>query len=256
MAATLEAACHDVAHRPAGGYVRTMSSSGHTQLPAVVPAPHDWALAHEQALLYHALDLSASAGWGEALFTRASQAAGLSHVDASLLAPNGARDLSALLWRRHDRQALDKLGVYDLAKLKVRERIRLAVDVRIEAAMADEVAVRAASLFMARPANTPTALRLGWDTADALWRWAGDTATDENHYTKRAILSAVLASTLAVRLARGRDAAGLHLDARIAQVMAFEKWKAKAPGPSLLLHLAAAGLGRLRYGPDGRPAAD
>ncbi len=236
-------------------YVVGMSSSGPANLPTVAgPSSgkgpgQDWAEAREQALLDHALEIALQAGWGEAAFHRAAGAAGLSAADASLLTPNGARDLAALLWRRHDRQALDKLGLYDLTKLKVRERIRLAVDTRIEAAMADEAAVRAASLYMARPANAPTALRLGWNTADGLWRWAGDTATDENHYTKRAILSAVIASTMAVRLARGRDAAGLHLDARIANVMAFEKWKAKAPGPMALLHMAAFSLGRLRYGP-------
>jgi ubiquinone biosynthesis protein COQ9 len=238
-------------------YVVDMSSSGSANLPTVTgqasDASQDWAEAREAALLDQALAIAPQAGWGETAFCRAAEAAGLSEADASLLAPNGARDLSALLWRRHDRQALARLAAFDLTQLKVRERIRLAVDTRIEAAMADEAAVRAASLYMARPVNAPTALRLGWDTADGLWRWAGDTATDENHYTKRVILSAVIASTLAVRLARGRDAAGLHLDARIANVMAFEKWKAKAIGPMALLHMAAFSLGRLRYGPDRAP---
>jgi ubiquinone biosynthesis protein COQ9 len=235
----------------------SMSSSGSANLPTVANQAsdpgEDWATAREAALLDQALAIASQAGWSETAFHRAAEASGLSEADASLLAPNGARDLAALLWRRHDRQALARLGAFDLTQLKVRERIRLAVDTRIEAAMADEAAVRAASLYMARPVNAPTALRLGWDTADGLWRWAGDTATDENHYTKRVILSAVIASTLAVRLARGRDAAGLHLDARIANVMAFEKWKAKAPGPMALLHMAAFSLGRLRYGPDRAP---
>jgi len=237
------------------GYVSSMSLSEPANLPALVARPPsldpplDWAEAREQALLDDALDLVGSAGWGEALFARATRANGLSQADAALLTPNGARDLAALLWRRHDRTALKMLDTYDLTRLKVRERIRLAVDVRIETALANEAAVRAASLYLGRPGNAPTALRLGWNTADELWRWVGDTTTDENHYTKRAILAAVLASTLAVRLARGRDSAGLHLDARIAQVMTFEKWKAKAPPPIALLYAVASSLGRLRYGP-------
>jgi chemotaxis protein methyltransferase CheR len=54
----------------------------------------------------------------------------------------------------------------------------------------DDAAVRRWAGFLALPFNLPLALRLLWESADALWRWAGDTATDENHYSKRAILSA------------------------------------------------------------------
>ncbi len=40
----------------------------------------------------------------------------------------------------------------------------------------------------------------GWRSADLMWRLAGDTATDYNHYTKRLILSGVYGSTLLVWL--------------------------------------------------------
>ena len=79
------------------------------------------------------------------------------------------------------------------------------------------------------------------------WRWAGDTATDANHYSKRALLWGVLASTLAVRLARGETAAERHLDARLADVMRIETWKAKLPPVMDGLTVLAAQLGRLRY---------
>ena len=39
------------------------------------------------------------------------------------------------------------------------------------------------------------AARLGWRTADTLWRAAGDTATDLNQYSKRATLGAMLAQS-------------------------------------------------------------
>jgi ubiquinone biosynthesis protein COQ9 len=112
--------------------------------------------------------------------------------------------------------------------------------------MEDEAAVRRWSGFLALPGNLPLALRLLWAGADRLWRWAGDTATDENHYSKRVLLAEILASTLAIRLAAGAGAAAAHLDQRIARVMAFEKWKATVPrGAASRL---AARLGRLRYG--------
>jgi ubiquinone biosynthesis protein COQ9 len=90
-------------------------------------------------------------------------------------------------------------------------------------------------------------MRLQWESADALWRWAGDTATDENHYSKRAILAGVLTGAVAILMQSGRDAALTFVDARIENIMAFERWKAKLK-PSDLLRQAASALGRMRYG--------
>ncbi len=185
--------------------------------------------------------------WGPALVERAMRFAELSSADVELLLPLGARDLAALLWRRHDRVALAALAQQDPLSLKVRERIRVAVTARLDAAMVERPAVEAAGRFLARPDNAPLALQLGWATADGLWRWAGDTATDQNHYSKRALLCAILASTMAVRLSRGEDAAVRHLDASIARVMSFETWKAKLPPLQDGLTVLAANLGRLRY---------
>ena len=120
--------------------------------------------------------------------------------------------------------------------------------------MEDDLAVRRSLAFLALPGNAPLASRLMWATADQLWRWAGDTATDFNHYSKRAILSTVLASTLAVRLARGEVEARAHLAARIDGVMAFEKFKAGLKlDPEGLARGFASALGRMRYGASPRP---
>ena len=208
----------------------------------------DWATAAEVRVLEAALPLAATLGWRETLVAAAARAAGLSPADALLLLPNGAGDLAALLARRHDSAALAALATVDAGTLKIRERIRTAVQARIDAALVDEAAVRACTRWLAQPPHLPLAGRLAWASADGLWRWAGDTATDANHYSKRAILTGVLTSTLAVRLARGEAAAADHLDARIANVMAFEVWKAKLPDASGWGTAAAGLLGRLRYG--------
>jgi hypothetical protein len=42
---------------------------------------------------------------------------------------------------------------------------------------------------MAMPQNAAVALASAGSSADAMWRLAGDTATDYNHYTKRTILA-------------------------------------------------------------------
>ncbi len=209
-------------------------------------ATGDWAELAEARVLDAALPLAAELGWSRALVERAAKAAGLSVADASLLAPNGPRDLAALLSRRHDQAALAALGAPEGG---MTGKIRSAVLARVEAAAGDETAVRRALAFTVLPRNLPLALTLLWESADALWRWAGDTATDENHYSKRAILSAVLAGTLAARFREGPEAAEAYLDVQLGRVMAFEKWKAKAaPRPLETMKQIAGALARLRYG--------
>ena len=102
---------------------------------------------------------------------------------------------------------------------------------------------------MALPPNLPLAGRLAWESADVLWRWAGDVATDENHYSKRALLAGILTGALAIRLSSGKDAALAFTDRRIANVMSFEKWKATTKlRPSQFAMTLAQSLGKLRFG--------
>jgi ubiquinone biosynthesis protein COQ9 len=208
--------------------------------------PPDWLETKEAQLLNAVLLTAPRLGWSGLAVKAAAKDLGLSAADVELILPQGPRDLAALLARRHDAAALASLAVIDPASLKIRERFRSAVLARCAAAAADEAAVRRWAGFLALPMNIPLALRLVWASADTLWRWAGDTATDENHYSKRAILAEILISTLAIQLSAGGNAAAVHLDGRIEAVMAFERWKAGIKPAGHVANLAAA-LGRLRY---------
>jgi ubiquinone biosynthesis protein COQ9 len=209
--------------------------------------PDDWGAAAEGQILEAALAHAGAHGWTSRLIAAAAADAGFSVPEAQLLLPNGPRDLAALLSRKHDREALAHLADVQPLSLKIRMRIRVAVLARVEAAMADAAATRSCMGFLALPTNVPLGLRLTWESADTLWRWAGDTATDENHYSKRVLLSEILVTTLAIRLSGGIEAAEAHLDGRIAGVMAFEKWKSGIKVGDVAATVAGA-LGRLRYG--------
>ncbi|HMO42717.1 MAG TPA: COQ9 family protein [Phenylobacterium sp.] len=212
------------------------------------PDTDAWARDTEEKVLLAALPLAAAEGWTRRLALRAGAEAGLSPGEVELLLPNGPADLAALLSRRHDARALAQLGGLDPQTLKIRERIRTAVETRLDVAMLDETALRRCSGFLALPQNLPLAGRLAWESADHLWRWAGDTATDENHYSKRAILSAMLTGALAIHMASGRGAAMAFVDARIANVMRFEMWKATTRlRPTAAVKGLAEPLARLRY---------
>ena len=210
----------------------------------------DWADSTEQAVLDAALvRLSDHGHWDQRLVDLAASDIGLTPSAVSLLLPGGPRDLAALLSQRHDAHTLLQLQASDTAGMKVREKITCAVATRIEVALADERAVRRSLGFLALPAQAPLSGRLMWAAADMIWKWCGDTATDFNHYSKRAILSTVLASTLAVRLSAGEEAAKRHLDARVDGVMTFEKLKSRIKiDPEGALSRFAGALGRRRYG--------
>jgi ubiquinone biosynthesis protein COQ9 len=113
-------------------------------------------------------------------------------------------------------------------------------------------AVRRALAILAMPQNVPLALKASWRTADLMWRIAGDTSTDFNHYTKRMTLGAVYASTLLAWLddqSEGWSDSAAFLDRRIDDVMKFEKWKAQWRGSSDRRISPSRFFGRLRYPP-------
>jgi ubiquinone biosynthesis protein COQ9 len=208
----------------------------------------DWASETEQRVLDAAVALAPSEGWTRRMTTMAGAACGLTAGETDLLLPHGPEDLAALLSRRHDARALASLEELDPAAMKVRERIARAVEARLDAAAADEAAVRRLTGFLALPQHLALGGTLAWESADVLWRWAGDTATDENHYSKRLLLAGILTGGLAVRLASGRDAALAFVERRIADVMAFETWKATTRiRPSQFVERAAKALAKARY---------
>ncbi|WP_309606351.1 COQ9 family protein [Phenylobacterium sp.] len=209
----------------------------------------DWADATEQQVLDAALTIAPHQGWSRRMAILAGKARGLSPGETELLLPQGPADLAALLSRRHDAATLKALSAVDPATLKIRERIARAVEARLEAMAVDEPAVRRCAGLLALPSHLALGARLAWESADVLWRWAGDTATDENHYSKRLLLAGILSGALAIRLASGKQASLAFVDRRIGDVMTFEKWKATTKlKPSAMLDSVAGALGRMRYG--------
>jgi ubiquinone biosynthesis protein COQ9 len=114
----------------------------------------------------------------------------------------------------------------------------------------DREVTRRALAILTQPRHTALSARLLWQAADAMWRAAGDTATDYNHYTKRAILSAIYSATLLHWTQDDSEdfaATRAFIDRRIDGVMRFEKAKAKFTGMGANLPDPARILGRLRY---------
>ena len=203
-------------------------------------------------------DIAASAifdGWNETALIAAAQMAGCDVDVAKLAFParpmNGQAMDMIEAWITSVDQAMEAEWPQErLAELKIRERIRELVAFRLKAVEDIDEAVRRAIAVMAMPQNGPRALQIGWRSADIMWRLAGDTATDYNHYTKRAILAGIYSATLAYFInddSEGKEKTYAFLDRRIDGVMRFEKAKAKFTGRDVELPSLTRFLGRLRY---------
>ena len=200
-------------------------------------------------------EIAASAifdGWNDTALEAAAEMAGADVDVARLAFKGGAMDMIAAWVEGVDAAMIAAFPPERIEAMKIRERIRALVAFRLEAIGGLEEALRNARSIMAMPQNAPQSMQMGWHSADVMWRLAGDTATDYNHYTKRAILAGIYAATLAVFVDDDSpDKAKTHefLDRRIDGVMKFEKAKAKLLGAGAdREHFSLTRfLGRLRY---------
>ncbi|MDE1467621.1 COQ9 family protein [Aurantiacibacter sp. D1-12] len=189
-------------------------------------------------------------GWSDAALVSAAEAEGVDVAVARLAFPGGAMDMIDAWVASIDERMEANFADGRLDNMPIRERIRSLVWFRLEAIEGLEESLARAMSIQAMPKNAPAALKQGWSSADKMWRLAGDTATDYNHYTKRAILGSIYGATLAVwKSDESEDKANTaaFLDRRIEGVMKFEKAKAKWLGKDREHFDMARFLGRLRY---------
>jgi ubiquinone biosynthesis protein COQ9 len=169
-------------------------------------------------------------GWTRTAINAAARRLDLPPGEADRLFPGGPVQVLEFVSRRADQRTVDDMEKSNVAGMKVRDRIRTAVRLRLEKHGGEKEAARRALSSLALPLNAGLGLKLLYRTVDALWYAAGDTSVDFNFYTKRATLAGVLSSTLLYWLndrSEGSAASWAFLDRRIDDVMRFEKFKAQ-----------------------------
>ncbi len=180
-------------------------------------------------------------GWSDRALRAGAKDAGIGLDEARRAFPTGitgVRGVLALWSADSDRRMSEELEAMDLGQMRVRDRIAAAVRVRLGLLTGHREALRLALARAVLPGNAPAAMRALYCTVDAMWRAAGDTATDFNFYTKRGLLAAVWSSTLLYWLddkSEDHEATWAFLDRRIADVMkvprAIQRLRAAVPGP-------------------------
>jgi len=169
-------------------------------------------------------------GWTRKVLTTAAGNAGLGADAAGRLFPGGVKDAVAHFMDMADRLMLEDLEQLDLAAMKVRTRVTTGVKVRLERWTPHREAIRRALALSPMPSFAGGALRGWYKTVDAIWRAAGDKATDFNFYTKRGLLAGVYGATVLFWLddrSEGCAKTWAFLDRRIEEVMQFPKLKAR-----------------------------
>ncbi len=177
-------------------------------------------------ILGSSLPLVSEQGWSWDVIVQASIKAGYQDNMPEAVFPGGLGDVVAHFSDWADRSKVSALSDTQPETLRVRERIRTAIMARYAFLEDHKAVVRAALAFWSAPNRVLQGQRVLWRTADRMWDWAGDTATDYNRQTKRARLCSILLGSSMVWI---EDCSPKHtltaqfIDRRIENVMAIGK---------------------------------
>jgi len=179
-----------------------------------------------RALLATALGHVPFDGWSHKALDASARDLDLDEAAAARLFPGGPSELLTFATSEADVAMLAALADHDLTSLKIRERIALAVRLRIESDIPHREAVARAAAYLALPLNQPLAAKCLYATVDAMWHGIGDTSVDFNFYSKRALLAGVVSSTVLFWLQDDSDdfaGTWLFLERRINDVLKIQK---------------------------------
>ena len=223
-------------------------------LAADEEAPEDPHLVLQQTILEAALPHAAFDGWTRETLVQGALDAGLSEADADLAFPRGPAEAVLLHAALADDEMAEEMSTLDLETMRTRDKIAIAIRVRLESQIANREAIRKGLRLLADPRHAPEAAKSLATTMDTVWRLAGDQSTDFNYYSKRGLLAGVYSATLVYWLQdNSEDQAKTweFLTKRISEVLRFGQATAglgkiadRLPNPFRLF-----GSGRRREGP-------
>ncbi|HRJ11921.1 MAG TPA: COQ9 family protein [Alphaproteobacteria bacterium] len=135
-------------------------------------------------------------GWSDEALRKTADGKKIKLSDLMLAFPAGIPDALAAFAAYGERQMLTKLSKHKLIQMRVRDRVKLGVQLWLEAMTPHREAVRAAIQSAWQPGRAFAGLKNMAKLCDAIWYEAGDHSTDFNYYTKRGLLALVLGSTV------------------------------------------------------------
>ena len=198
-------------------------------------------------------------GWTDTAFRAACDDSAIDQKLARMTCVRGALDLAASFHEMGDQKMIAVLRERDMSDMRFRDKVALAVRLRLDG-IEDKEAVRRGATLFALPHNARLGAGLIWGTADAIWTTLGDTSRDVNWYTKRATLSTVYSTTVLYWLGDESPeytATWSFLDRLINNVMQFEKLKSQVGANKGLQNLMRGPnwiLSKIKAPPSSRPS--
>ena len=149
----------------------------------------------QNKILHEALKDIAFDGLNWQTILRAAEKSGYDADVATTVFPDKVTSFLTYFSAWIDEAMLEKLKETDPEEMKIRERVRHGVWVRLNILEPHKEIIRLSINYWMNPLRKPQAAKMVWKTADHIWKWAGDNAIDYNKYTKRALLTGVISAT-------------------------------------------------------------
>lgn len=135
-------------------------------------------------------------GWNKDLFTTVSQSSHFKYEEIKALFPEGNKTLVQMYLNEIDKKMNNDSKKINLIRLRVHERIRELIILRLKIMLKDKKFVSKTFLYLLLPNNFKLATKFLYKISDQIWYLAGDHSTDFNFYSKRAILSSIYTITM------------------------------------------------------------
>ncbi|MBK1665035.1 hypothetical protein CKO38_07850 [Rhodospirillum rubrum] len=169
-------------------------------------------------------------GWSSKALRLGAEGAGFDREAADRAFPGGPAEAVGHFIDLANRMMEADLGDHDLSALKLPEKIRLAIKLRLERWAVDREAVRRGLALLSLPGHARLSLKSTYATVDGIWHAVGDRSVDFSFYTKRAELAAIYGATLLVWLEDTSEDSGetwAFLDRRLEGVIRLRRARAK-----------------------------
>lgn len=169
-------------------------------------------------------------GWNEKCLANATIAAGLKKGYHLMLFPGGISEFTQYFHNSLNLE-MSKTFSQNNSSNKISEKIIYLIELKLESYSKNKEAIRRLTSYNLLPQNLISAQQRLWQTCDQIWFLAGDTSTDYNYYTKRALLAIVYSSTLLYWLddnSENYKSSKRFLRDKIKNIGNINKWKASA----------------------------
>ena len=181
-----------------------------------------------KTILNRALIDIENSGFNKKMLLNAAKNCKISEGKLGRLFPEGIFELKQYYFSEIDEQMLQKIKTQNYENIRVRDKIFNGVLIRLKLFKKNKTSIK--YIFVSESSNPIKSLKHLWRTSDLIWKSAGDSSTDYNHYTKRLLLSWVYITTLICWFndkSRNINDTKLFLNRRIDEVLEFGKQSGK-----------------------------